>query len=197
MAVADILQSGARVFYAPEGEALPSENSVPYGAAWGGNWVNPTYTLEPVTIKFERTVGPITVEQSTLPLDALVTEESIEIETTLAEVTGANLNLALDGTLTTTAAGPSQAPKEEVEAGGNALLTKRAWGFEGLYRKSDGTQLSVRVFVYRGAAVLGGELKFSKKDPLGVPLQITAYADVTKVAGKQGLKIQKVTGVHT
>ncbi len=39
MAEADILLSGAKVWYAPVGEALPDETTIAWDAAWDGNWV--------------------------------------------------------------------------------------------------------------------------------------------------------------
>jgi len=36
--VANILTGPVVVWYAPEGEAFPDENSIDLGDAWGGNW---------------------------------------------------------------------------------------------------------------------------------------------------------------
>jgi hypothetical protein len=55
----------------------------------------------------------------------------------------------------------------------------------------------VRVFFYKATAELNGKLEFSKKNAMGIPLQIKALADTTKVVGKQLILIQKVTGKTT
>jgi hypothetical protein len=197
MGVADILAAPARVLYAPVGETLPSENSVAFGGVWGGNWVSVGYTLEPVVLKYERSMETVRGQQSPAPLKRFITEEEATIETTLAEFTGDNLNLALDGTLTKTAAGASQVQKEEIESGGDYNLTERAWGFEGLYEDASGNQFPVRMFIYKGVATINGDLQFSREEATGIPLVINCNADVNKTAGKQLMKIQKVLAAHT
>ena len=194
MAVADILITPARVMYAATGSAEPDENNVGYGAAWGGNWINVGYTTAPLALNYERELFELEVEQVTLPIKGLITKETAMAETTLAELTAANLRLAFGGTVTTTAAAVGQVAMEELEAGGAITLPVYAWGFEGLYQTDAGAQYPVRVFIFRGSAVLNGGLVFSKKAAVGIPLQITAWADTTRIAGKQILKIQKVTG---
>jgi hypothetical protein len=197
MPLADILMSPARVFHAPAGEAIPNENSVGYGQAWGGNWVDVGMTSAPLALKYKRNVFEFDVEQTTLPVKGLITGESMEASTELAEATGANLLLAFGGTLTTTPAGASQVAKEVLEAGGSVALPVLAWGFEGMYQTDAGTQYPVRVIFFRGSSELNGDLKFSKKAAVGLGLTIKAWADTAKVAGKQLLQIIKVTGPHT
>lgn len=197
MAIADILMSPARIFYAPTGEAEPDENTVAYGAAWGGNWVNLGYTTAPLTVNYNRELFELEVEQITLAVKGIITKETVQLETTLGEFTGTNLLLAFGGTVTTTAAGVAQVPMVELEAGGAVTLPVYAFGFEGLYQTDAGAQYPVRWFIWRGSSVLNGNLEFSKKAAVGIPLQITAWADTSKVSGKQILKVQKVTGTHT
>ena len=194
MPVADILITPARVMYAATGSAEPDENNVGYGAAWGGNWINVGYTTAPLALNYERELFELEVEQVTLPIKGIITKETVMAETKLAEMTAGNLRLAFGGTVTTTAAAVGQVAMEELEAGGSVVLPVYCWGFEGLYQTDAGAQYPVRVFIWRGSAVLNGSLEFSKKDAVGIPLQITAWADTTKVIGKQILKIQKITG---
>jgi hypothetical protein len=197
MAIADILMSPAKVYHAPAGEALPSENSVAYGVAWGGNWVDVGYTVAPLTINFERSLYGLEVEQALTEVANIPDKESLTAETTLAELTAANLLVAFGGTLTQTPAGAAQVAKDEVEVGGTARATVYAWGFEGLYQTDAGAQFPVRFFVFRATATVNGNLEFSKKKEVGVPLQIKALADVGKVVGKQLFKWQRVTAPHT
>jgi hypothetical protein len=124
-------------------------------------------------------------------------KETGVIETTLAELTAANLNLLMDGVVTTTAAGAAVRGSEILKAGGKTSITEYAWGFEGLY-KLDGTiQLPIRVFFYKGVATLNGQLQFGKRVAAGLPIQITALLDSTKTLGQQMIEIQKMTAKNT
>lgn len=197
MAVSDIIIAPATLYVAPTGEALPSADTVQYGAAWGGNWVSMGYTLTPVSMQYDQELFELEVEQLTNAVKRLRTKEEAMIETTLAEITGANLNLPLDGTVTTTAAGASVRGKTVVEAGGKTAITERAVGFEGLM-KVDGTiQLPVRFFFYKATIQLNGKLEFSKKAAAGIPVQIKALADTSKAVGKQIMIVQIVTAKAT
>ena len=197
MAVTDILVTPATIYYAPVGEALPDESSIDYGEAWGGNWVNLGFTLEPVALSYETETFELEVEQITLPVRRVRTKETVMIETSLAEMTGANLALVVDGTVTTTAAGVGQVGFDEILAGGSVDLSEYAWGFEGFRVTSANVRLPVRMFLYRGNAVLNGQLTFAKGAGVGIPIQIKALPDTTQDAGEQILVIHNVTAVAT
>lgn len=197
MAVADILLSPAKIYYAAVGTALPNPNSIGYGTAWGGSWSDLGYTLTPISVGYSQEIFKLEVEQVTLPVKGLVTMEEVTIETTLAEITAANMLLAFGGAVTTTAAGTAQVALEELKSGGSSSITYYAWGLEGLYVDSSNNQLPVRMLIYRGSAVLNGSLNFSKREAVGIPLQITAWADTTKTAGQQLWTFQKTTAPHT
>ena len=197
MAVTDILVTPATIYYAPVGEALPDESSIDYGEAWGGNWTNLGYTLEPVALSYETETFELEVEQITLPVRRVRTKETVMIETSLAEMTGANLALVVDGTVTTTAAGVGQVGFDEILAGGSVDLSEYAWGFEGFRVTSANVRLPVRMFLYRGNAVLNGQLTFAKGAGVGIPIQIKALPDTTQDAGEQILVIHNVTAVAT
>lgn len=197
MAVADILLSPARIFYAAVGTALPNPNTVAYGGVWTAPWVDLGYTLTPITVGFNQEIYKLEVQQVTLPLKGLITTQEVTLETTLAEITAANMALAFGGSVSTTAAGTAQVALEELKSGGASSITYYAWGLEGLYVDANNNQLPVRVLIYRGSAVLNGNLNFSKSEPVGIPLQITAWADTTKTAGQQLWTFQKTTAPHT
>ena len=197
MATADILLTPARIFYAPVGETLPDENSVAYGEAWGGNWSDLGYTLNPVTMNITRDLFELFVEQLTNPVRRKITQETFTIETTLAEITGDNLLLAYGGTVTETPAGAAQVAKTELEAGGDTTPDVYAFGLEGEYVDDDNDSFPVRVLMFRGNPILGGAMQFAKSAGMGIPIRITAEADTTKAVGKQLLLIQKVTADHT
>lgn len=197
MAVTDILITPAKIWKAPVAEALPDETSVAYGASWGGNWENVGYTLEPLSMSYNRELFELEVEQVTGVVKRRVTKETLMMETTLAEATPDNLQLAIGGAVTSTSAGASQVAFEDLDAGGDVQLDELAWGFEGFYENASGTQFPVRIFVYKATAILNGQLQFAKAAAAGVPIQISAEADTSKSVGSQLIKFQRVTAAAT
>ena len=195
--VADLIVGPARVFYAPVGETLPDENSVDYGDAWGGNWAEVGTTKTPVTAKYEVETAEAMVEQVTAAIKRWITSEKLSFETVLAEMDIDILNLLIEGTVTTTAAGASQVGMKELEAGNTWIMTEKAWGFEGLYQDDSGNQFPIRLFIYRATARINGDMEFGKADTTGYPLRVEALADVSQAAGKQLMKLQKVTAAAT
>lgn len=193
----DIILSPARLFYAPVGEALPDETTVEYGAAWGGNWTELGYTNAPITLSYSYDEYEVEVEQVTLPLRRTKTGEDVMIETTLVEITADNLQLAMGGAVTTTAAGAAQRGFEELRAGGETALDTYAWGFEGRYEDATGTAFPVRLFLWKATATLNGDLAFAKAQETGIPIQVKALADTSQPAGQQLLVFQKVTAEAT
>ena len=196
MSTADIIIGPARIFYAPIGEALPAD-SLAYGGTWTGNWEEIALTKTPFTMKRDLSTVDVMVEQSTLPVKRVATEEKVSFETTLAELTGDYLQLAMEGTNTVTAAGAAQVGKEELLAGGQADLTERTWAVEGLYETAAGVKFPIRLQIYRATAVLNGDLTFGKADSAGIPLLIDALGDLSKPVGEQLFIFQKVTAAAT
>jgi hypothetical protein len=196
MSTADIIIGPARVFYAPIGTALPDDD-LAYGAAWTGDWETIAQTLTPFTMNRDLTTVDVMIEQSTLPVKRVATEEKVSFETSLAELTGTHLQLAMEGENTVTAAGAGQVGKEVLLAGGQATLTERTWAVEGVYTTAAGVSFPIRVQIWRATAVLNGELSFGKADPAGIPLKIDALGDLTKPVGQQLFKFEKVTAAAT
>ena len=196
MSTADIMIGAARVFYAPVGEELPAD-SLEYGGMWTGNWDEIALTKEALSMKRDASDYDVRVEQSTLPIRRVTTEEDVTFETTLAEFTGDYLALAMEGTNTATAAGAGQVGKEELVAGGEYFLTERTWAFEGMYVDASGNQFPVRIQIYRATSVLNGELKFTKSEEVGIPLEIKALGDLTKSVGAQVMTMQRVLAEAT
>lgn len=194
--VTNILAGNAVVWYAPVGEAVPAD-SVTAGTTWGGNWARLGYTKAALSMLYEFDELDIMVEEELTAVDRRKTAENLTLETTLAEVTSAYLALLTSGTATTTAAGASQVGKDELTVGGESVIDKYAWGFEGTYTDSAGAAFPVRVFVWKGTAVVNGALEFSKADFPGVPLQIKALVDTSKSVGQKLFKLQRVTAVAT
>lgn len=199
MAVADILVSPAKIWYSPLATALPDETTVAAGASWGASWTDLGYTTSPVALSYSMDTFDLEVEQLANPIKSVRTKEDLMIETTLAELTAANLKLALGSsqTITTTVAGASQHGFDELKAGGEVLLPEYQWGFEGYTLDTSNRQLVKRIFVYRGVCTLNGKLEFSKKAAAGIPIRIKALADTTKTSGQQMIAVHFVTAWKT
>lgn len=197
MPASDILVGAATIWYAPVGEPFPDETTVEYGDVWGGNWASLGYTKDGIKVGYTQETFEVEVDQVTNPLDEIITKEVILFETMLAEFTGANAALAFNGDLTSTPAGSGQRAFEEVKLGGRADTDKYAVGLEGFYKNASNAIFPVRIFIYKGAATVSGQLQFMKNQIAGIPLRIKAYADTSKPAGQQTMVIQRVTGEAT
>lgn len=199
MPASDIMIAPANVWYSPLGTALPDETTVDYGAAWPAGWISLGLTLNPVEMSLELETFELEVEQIANPIKRQKTKETLSIETTLAELTAANLKLALGSTQTiaTTAAGAAQHGFEELLAGGEVYLPEYQLGFEGYTLDAQNRQLPVRLFIYRANFVINGALSFARKAAAGIPLKIDALADTSKTAGQQLLAFQRVTAWKT
>lgn len=198
MSTADIIIGPARVFHAAVGTALPAD-SVAYGAAWTTptGWTEIGLTKTPITMNRDLTTVDVMVEQSTLPVKRVATEEKVAFETTLVEITADLLQLAMGGTVTDTAAGASQVGKEELVAGGQAILPEYTWAIEGLYTTAAGVNFPIRLQIYRATVVLNGELQFGKSEETGIPLRIDALGDLSKTVGAQLFRFQRVLAAAT
>ncbi len=195
MAVADILLTPATIYYAPVGTTLPADDTA-YGAAWGGNWENIGYTTAPLSMSYSDEKYKVMVEQLTAAVKQRRVSEELVFETTLAELTGDNLALALNGVSTDTPAAIGQVGKTETVMGGDTSVNVYTFGFEGEYVDASGNSYPVRVQVYRASAIMGGALEFSKAKESGLPIRIEAEADTTKTVGEQLMIIQKVTAAE-
>lgn len=197
--VANILKTGAVLWYAPTGETVPDETSVAFGAAWGGNWARVGYTKEPLALIYEDTRHLVKVQEVLGTVREFRVEEDAKLETVLSELTGTYLQLAAggQGTLSTTAAGAGQKAYEQITIGGTAEIFEKSWGFEGMYLDASGNEFPVRVFVHKGTAKINGNIEFSKKsdDYTGVPIQIHVLADTS--TSDRMFTFQRVTAAAT
>lgn len=188
--VANILMGGARVFYAPVATAAPDDDTA-YGGTWT-SWTEVGFTTTPLAVAMSREEYDIQVQQRIGTVKRRITNEDIILETTLAEVTADNIQLAIGGDVTDTGAGVGQVGKEELDAGGDFLLDERAWGFEGLYVDSSGTQWPARLFIWKATSTMNGNIEFSKEAEAGIPLQIKALVDTSKAVGVDKFQFQRV-----
>jgi hypothetical protein len=183
MAVKDptnIIASPATIWYAPVGEALPNASSIAAGAAWGGNWKELGYTLEPVAIKVDTSTFELMVQQLLVPVRRLRTQTAIVLSTKLAEFTGDNLKLVTDGTLTVQTPTASLVGMDTVTVDASKTdMSLYAFGIEGVRVHSTNARLPVRLFVPRASLALKGDIAFANNAGVGLAVEITALADVS------------------
>ena len=195
MAVADILISPAAVYVAATSSAQPT-TAIGYGSSWGTAWTSLGYTLEPISIEYDNTIYELEVQQVMAPVKRVLQKEVVTMETVLAETTATNLKYALNGTVTTTAAGAGKG-YDTIDAGGSTTLPEYQWGFEGFRVDSAGTAQPVRLFIRKGISKMNGPLRFAKGAGVGTPLQIQAVPDLAQVAGKQLIQMHIITAPAT
>lgn len=195
--VSDIIITPARVWIAPEGEALPDETTVNYGGDWGGDWEYLGATTTPVTLAVSAEEFEPELQQVIGTVKRVRHKESYTIETTLAELSADNVAMALNGTNTPTAAGVGQRAFDEIKAGGKYSLKRYAIGFEGMFVNDSDQVFPVRAFLLICTIALNGNLQFSKSDVAGLPVQAKALYDPSKPEGEQAFLMHKVRGAAT
>jgi len=196
MAVADIIVTPCKIYHSALGLTLPAD-SLAYGGTWPAGWTQLGLTKAPLSVDYNREPVYAEIQESLSDIPRGYKKEALTIETVLAELTLANLNLAWGGEYSTTAAGAGQVAKEELLGGDDVNPLIKQWGFEGLFVSAAGASHPIRFFVSSVMAEVGGKLEFGKADTTGVPLRIMGYSDFTKAAGQRLFKWQKVTGPAT
>lgn len=192
----NILKTGATLYYAPVGEALPDETTVALGAAWGGNWERVGYTEDGVTLGYSDTRHRVEVEESLIAVKEVRIAEEMVVETTLAETTAEYLVLLIGGgAVSTTAAGASQKAYEQVGLGNEGTPQEYSIGLEGTFVAADGVEHPVRWFFDRVTLSLGGEMKYSRRsaDHTTLPFRAAVLAPVTAGFSGRPFIFQRVT----
>lgn len=192
MSVSDLIVSPAKVYYAATGTTLPDE-SLAYGGSWPTGWTAVAETSAPLTINYNYDSLDYDIQESIAPVGRKKTKETLTAETVLAGITLTNLALMMGGTVTTTAAGAGQHGYEYLKGGDITTLAQKAWGFEG--QTEDGQP--VRIVIYKATAIAGGRLEFGKATQSGIPLQLSALADMSKSAGERLYYVERVTAEPT
>lgn len=193
---ADILITGAHIYYATIGATVPLD-TLGYGASWGGSWTSVGYTLEPLQLSYRFEITQVMTEQSMSPVKQRRRSEQATFRTSLAEHNAANLALAMAANATITSPGVGQPGKEEVTVGGDSGIPLKMWGAEGLYQDDEGNKFPVRVFIWKGQASEGTDLAYSRENPTGLTLNINAQTDLTKAQGAQLMMVQRITAAAT
>lgn len=127
----EILTGVGKLYIAPAGTAFPAVNEAP-----GASWRDLGDTQDGVTVKLGEKVTEVMVDQETAPLKATRSEESLVIETALAEATLENLADVLGQTVTDTPPGVGTIGTRKVQ----------------LYR---GPNVKTFAFLFRGTSAYG------------------------------------------
>jgi len=194
--VANILKSGAIGWYAPKGEALPDETAIAAGADWGGSWLRIGFTKEPLKLMIEDEFHEKEVEEFLMAVARRRIGRKMKMETVLSELIADYMQLAVDGVVTTTAAGASQKGYEDLQAGNDSEMDEYTFGFEGIRYNASGVALPIRMGFRICTFQLNGDPEFSNRsdDYTGVPLAINALQPVD---GTTPFWFQRVTAPAT
>ena len=192
MAVADIMHGPVKLYRAPVGTTPPAD-TVAVDGTWIG-WTAFGYTKEALTSNYEFDEQEIKVQQALTAVERFKSAENLTLKTTLAELTPANMQITTSGTATTTPADTGQPPKDELVVGGESVIDKYAWGFEGTYTDSAGATFPIRLFVWKGTAKMAGEQEHGQEGYVGIPIEVKALADLSKAVGQQLYKFQRILG---
>lgn len=96
-----ILAGPADVYVAAAATAFPAVNAAP-----SGSWTAIGRTEGGVTVRHTQTVNPITADQYTGPVKAIRTEEGLEVEFSVVDMTLENYGLVMSNATVTAAGGP-------------------------------------------------------------------------------------------
>jgi len=193
----NILLGPIRLFYAPVGTAIPDRDSVTFGASWGGSWVEFGYTKAPLSATYDYTELEIRAQQKPGTLKRRKVTEDFMCETVLAEMTSTLFGIVASGTATSAAADSDEVGYDQMVVGGEFEVDEYAFGFEGLYESSAGSDFPARVFIYKGTAKMNGASEFSTEDYPGIPIQIKALQQPSNSNGDQLFRFERVTAAIT
>jgi hypothetical protein len=185
MSIYDMMLSPAKIYEGTLGSALPAD-SLALDAAWPTGWTFVGETTSELTVDYSFDTLQFEIERAMGAVKSCKISEKLSLETTLGEATLANISLGFGGNAPTiTAAASGQVGKEELKMGGSSKIPQHMWGFEGHWEDSGGVIRPIRFVIYIGQADAGGQLKFSKKTPVGIPLKIVGMEDMSKPEGER------------
>lgn len=195
----DVLVTAANILYAPLATALPDETTVAWNtfSGWPSGWTHLGYTATPARISYTYDTFELSVEQSTSPIIQRKTNERATISIELSQFDEINLALLTDGTASTVAAGASQKGWSKVVTGGSTNLKEYAFALEGYRPDAAGNAQPIRLFLYRAAIRVNGDIQFAKAAGTTLPAQITGLLDSGKAVGAQLLEVHIVKAAAT
>lgn len=167
----EILSGAGTLYIAPHEEAAPTVDATP-----AGNWEEMGETDGGVKVKYSQEIGKQHTDQRTGAVKAIRKEESLVIETNLAQATLENLAQAMGGlTVTDTAAGSGTIGKREMGMSQGGEVSE----FSMLFR-ADSPYGDYPAQYYVGRGFFSGEqgMEYKKEDKVLIPVVFEALEDL-------------------
>lgn len=157
-----------------EANELPA-NTVVYGTAWSG-YDNRGYTSGGLGLQMNVQRGEIRVDQEFDPLTRPVNTRTIQLRTSLAEMTPTNLMLASGlGEADNVAAGSGTRGNNDIVIGSTVADEYYTWGYDILQPNGE----AFRIMVYKGLATGSPSPQFTPENAALIELQVDALVDTT------------------
>lgn len=172
MTIADEILTGVgRLYIAAVGTAFPAVNATP-----GASWTNLGETLDGVTVTPDQTVNEFGTDQRTGKVKASRSEESLMIETKLAQSTLENLASVLGNTVTDTPPGVGTIGTRKVGLTRGFAVDEYALLFRGT---SPYGAFNAQYEVPRGYFGGSQAMEFTKEGQVAIPVEFHALEDLS------------------
>lgn len=195
--VTNIEHSGAILWVSVVGVTIPNKTSIDYGDAFGTGWTRVGFTKAPWTEAYTSEEYDLEVEEHLAAVKRRRIREELVWETVLAEITADYRQLAASNqdAVTPVVKDATHDASETTGFGDVSLLTEKQWGVEMLHIEAGGTKQPIRIFMWKGTAMINGVLQFSKKttEYPGIPIQIKGLIDTSQAEGQRLCLFQRVT----
>lgn len=151
------------------------DDTVLYGQEWSG-WENRGYTTGGLAFSMGMERGEIRVDQEFDPVATPITGRTVQLTTTLAELTPANLQLASGlGTLDTVEPEPGQRGHVDLIIDNTLADQYNSFGYD--IAKPSGE--AFRVIIYKGLATGSPNPSVTPDNAAGIALEVTALVDTS------------------
>ena len=192
MSVYDLLLTGARVYVAPVGEALPDGNTIGVGTAWGGNWTDLGTISQALNLVIEEERHDFKDQRYMQAVGQARKSMVHKFASALGEVNAANVAYVQGydpaDVVTTTAAGASQIGHELVTFGSGSACARKvkewAIGIEGVACTSAGDPSFLRVYLTKATFMPNGDQVFDAEgENVMLPFMATGLVDTAQPGG--------------
>jgi len=171
MIAQEILTGVGRLYIAAVGTAFPAVNEAP-----GASWRDVGETVDGVTVTLDQTINEFTTDQRTGPVKATRSEESLTIETKLAQGTLENLADALGNTVTDTPPGAGTIGTRKLALTRGFAVAEYALLFRGSSPYGD---WNAQYEVPRGYFGGSQAMEHTKDGQTAIPVEFHALEDLT------------------
>lgn len=179
----EILTGVGRLYVAAVGTAFPAVNATP-----GASWRDLGETVDGVTVTPDQTINEFSTDQRTGPVKATRSEESLMIETKLAQNTLENLADVLGNTVTDTPPGSGTIGTRKVVLTRGFTVDEFAMLFRG---NSPYGAWNAQYEVPRGYFGGSQAMEHTKDGQTSIPVEFHALEDLT--ASTDGEKFGRLT----